>query len=75
MSKKTVSIFIDSDLLEQIDRGAEALGISRSLFINNLLFVAMDDYKLFEKTGLIAFLRKFREIKDSLLISRLEDNV
>jgi metal-responsive CopG/Arc/MetJ family transcriptional regulator len=52
-----IAITIDADLLKYIDEQAAKLGMNRSRLIENCLSMAVDDFKLLKKLGLIDAVR------------------
>ena len=70
--KKRVNIYIDERVLERVDKAAERLDISRSQMIENFCAVALMDYDLFSRVGLIQLLKKVSDFRLRLLAPKAE---
>ncbi len=62
-----VSVFIQKDMLDDIDKLADAFSINRSHMIRNLLDIALDDAKSLNATGAVNLFRYLKDIKEELL--------
>lgn len=73
MARKTkiVTISLEPELLQQIDRAADNLDMPRSVFIRNLILVAMDDYKFFENIGLVSFFKKVQSVRKKIVLEKM----
>ena len=64
--KVTMSVVIDREAKEVIEKAAKELDISASMFARNMLYMGLDDYKLFKKVGIIRAAVGFRALLGSL---------
>jgi len=62
LNQKTVTFRIRDDQLEEIERYAEKLKITRSQLIRNLLDSGLGDLRLLEKTGFLTLSSKGRDL-------------
>lgn len=67
-AKRQFSVMLKPSTVEEIDKLAENLGLTRSQLMGNLIETALDEAKLMEKTGLFKavvigdkIMRKFKE--------------
>lgn len=64
--KVTMSVVIDRDVKELIEKYAKELDISASRFARNLMYVGLDEFKLCKKAGVIRVGLTFRALLKSL---------
>lgn len=64
--KVTMSVVIDREVKEIIEKAAKELDISASKFARNLIYVGLDDYKLCKKVGMIRASLAFRALMETL---------
>lgn len=57
-NKIIVSIYVDGDFVQAVDKLAEKLGLSRSQMFRNLAMVGFDDAKALDALGLLTLVRK-----------------
>jgi len=62
LNQKTVTFRIRDDQLEEIEKYAEKLKITRSHLIRNLLDSGLDDLRLLDKTGFLTLSSKGRDL-------------
>ena len=60
----TVSIVIDADVKQTIEKLAAEIGLPFKTFTRNLLYVALDDFKLVKKAGVVRVAVLFRGLLD-----------
>lgn len=70
--KVTMSVVIDREVKEIIEKAAKELDMSTSQFARNLIYTGLDDYKLLKKIGVVrgvigfrALMNSFKKTKDS----------
>lgn len=62
--KVIISVPIDSDIKKLLVKYSKELDIPLSRFTRNLIYVALDSFKLLKKTGVISVLKVFRDLID-----------
>lgn len=62
--KVIISVPIDSDIKKFLAEYAKEFDIPLSRFARNLIYVALDTFKLLKKTGIIPILKVFRDLID-----------
>jgi hypothetical protein len=72
--KTKIAITIESEVLEEIDKMAEELELTRSQFIQNLLSVALADTQALKVVGLLDLAKLVRRVREKLdkRVSRLK---
>lgn len=68
--KVTMSVVIDREVKELIEKYAKELDLSASKFARNLIYVGLDDFKLCKKVGMIAVVKMFRNLLESVETKR-----
>lgn len=63
--KMVLSVVIDKEVKEQLEKYAAELDMSVSRFAGNCIYVALDDYKILKKTGIIRMCLGFRSMMES----------
>jgi len=64
--KVTISVVIDKDVKDLIEKHAKELDLSTSKFARNLIYVGLDDFKLCKKVGIIRAGLAFRALLGTL---------
>ena len=64
--KAIISVVVDKDVKELLDKYAAELDISVSRFARNLIYIGLDDFKLLKKTGLLKIVLSFKNIFSDL---------
>ncbi|WP_456471457.1 hypothetical protein [Caminibacter sp.] len=67
IKKSQVTVTLDHSVAMKIEEISKKLSLNRSQTINNLLSIALMDYDLFDKTGLISFVRAIKLLSERLL--------
>lgn len=62
--KQTISVILDDEVVEVLDRIAEEVGISRSKLIANCVDVTLQDFALFQSFGLPP--RRLKKVVDAV---------
>ena len=65
--KVIISVSVDSKVKELLVKSSKDLDIPLSRFARNLIYVALDDFKLLKKAGLITVLKFFRDSVESYI--------
>lgn len=60
----TISVAIDADIKEELEKIADEVGLPLKTFARNLIYVALDDFKLLRKVGVIRLAVSFRDFLD-----------
>ena len=63
----TVSVRLDKELADRIDRMAEKVDLSRSKLAANLVEAELSDLKFFDSFGLVRLASGLQEIKDRII--------
>ena len=58
----TLSVIIDKEVKELLDKYAKELDLSTSRFARNLIYVGLDDFKLLKKVGIIRTILAFKAL-------------
>ena len=61
----TISIVIDQDTKELLEKYASDLGLSMKIFARNLIYVGLDEFKLLRGMGIIRLAFGFKKFLDS----------
>lgn len=61
----TISVVIDTDVKELLDEIANETGLTLKTFARNLIYVALDDFKLLKKIGVIRLAVAFRDFLET----------
>ncbi len=68
-----ISVVIDAEVKKQLDKYAKEIGLPLNIFARNLIYVALQDFKLLKKVGLVkiaiafkAFIQSFIKISDEM---------
>ena len=64
--KVIISVVIDKDVKEVLEKCAAEIDLSVSKFARNLIYIALDDFKLMKKVGIIKLAKTFRTIYRSI---------
>ncbi|BHH85763.1 hypothetical protein [Desulforhopalus sp. 52FAK] len=64
--KVTISVIVDREVKEQLEKYAKELDLSVSRLSRNLIYMALDDLKVLKKTGLVRLVMGFRAISAEL---------
>lgn len=64
--KVTISVVIDKEVKEILEKYSKELDLSTSKFARNLIYVGLDDYKLFKKVGIVRAGLAFRALLGTL---------
>ncbi len=64
--KTKIAITVETEMLGEIDRLAEYLGLTRSQFIENLLAVGLGDAKVLKAAGLFDMARMVIQVKGKM---------
>lgn len=60
----SVTVWVDEEMLERIDRLADKVNLSRSRFMRNLVEISLDDLEAMDAVGLVTLLLKIEKAKD-----------
>ncbi len=60
-----VTVWLDQDLVDQIDRIGGKIELSRSRFVRNLIAIGLEDAKLCDALGLLTLMRKVEGMRRS----------
>ena len=63
--KVAITIIIDKDVKETLEKYSGELGMSVSKFASNCIYVALDDYKILKKMGVVRMCLGFRSLIES----------
>ena len=61
----TISVIIDSEIKELLESYANETGLTVKMFARNLIYIALDDFELLRKVGLVRLAQAFRKFMDS----------
>ncbi len=64
--KVTMSVVIDREVKEIIEKHAKELDLSASKFARNLIYVGLDDFKLCKKVGIVRAGLAFRALMTTI---------
>ena len=67
VEKVHLTITIDGDLNEWLEKTAEELRMTKSHLINNLISMGKDDVGLLKKMGLLGAAKVLRDLKEEIL--------
>lgn len=70
----TISVVIDSDLKEQLEQIGNQIGLPLKLFARNLIYIALDDFKLLRNIGLIRLAVAFRDFMEKFQSYDFQDD-
>lgn len=61
----TISVVIDINTKELLEKYADEIGLTLKILARNLIYVALDDFKLLKKTGVIRLAGAFKKFLES----------
>lgn len=64
--KVTISVIVDREVKDQLEKYAKELDLSVSKLARNLIYMALDDLNILKKTGLVRLVLGFRAITDGI---------
>ncbi len=64
--KVTISIVIEKEIKEILEQHAAELDMSVSRFARNCIYVALDDYKILKRIGLVRVALGFRSLMETI---------
>lgn len=64
--KVTISVIVDRDVKELLEKYSQELDLSVSRFARNLLYLGLDEFKLCKKVGIIRTGLAFRALLNTL---------
>jgi len=70
----TISVAIDTDVKEELEKIADEVGLPLKTFARNLIYVTLDDFKLLHKVGVIRLAVAFRDFMDKLQSYDFQDD-
>lgn len=59
----TISIYVDSSFVGQVDALADKIGVTRSQMFRNLAVVGYEDAKILDAFGLFTLMRKIEDMR------------
>jgi hypothetical protein len=62
----TISVIIDKEVKELLDKYSKEIDLSTSRFARNLIYIGLDDFKLLKKIGIIRTCLAFRTLLDTI---------
>ena len=73
--KKQYTVMLEPQIVEEIDRIAKKVGISRSHLMKNMIEVGLDSAKVYESLGIISAVSYGRKIVDWFKKSKEEGKI
>jgi hypothetical protein len=73
VEKVHLTVTVDVDLNEWLEKTAAEFRLNKSQLINNLISMGKDDVELMEGVGLLGAAKKLRELKEALLKKKTKD--
>jgi len=64
--KMAVTIWIDKETIEEIDRIAERINLTRSKLIANIVDANLIEVQIMDKTGLLQAMSWFQDLKEKI---------
>jgi ribosome biogenesis protein Tsr3 len=61
----SISVIIDSEVKELLENYASETGLTLKMFARNLIYIALDDFELLRKAGLVRLACAFRKFMES----------
>ncbi|MEW6427342.1 MAG: hypothetical protein AB1568_04835 [Thermodesulfobacteriota bacterium] len=69
----TMSVIIDTEIKELLDRYSAQVGLPLRIFCRNLVYIGLDEFKLLRKVGAVRLAGAFRQFMESFEAFEIED--
>ncbi|MBN2254624.1 MAG: ribbon-helix-helix protein, CopG family [Deltaproteobacteria bacterium] len=67
-AKKQYTVMLEPSTVEEIDKLAEKIGITRSQLMRNLIITGIEDTKMLDKLGIIGTVKIARDLYEKIVI-------